>query len=80
MVVPEENSSSYRRIGGYGYGKSCEKSVDNNSNPLKATLENRLKDGMRAAPASGVGVETRTRVSREPPKIADARRLGHLVG
>jgi hypothetical protein len=56
------------------------KSVDNNSNPLKATLENRLKDGMHAADASGVRVEIRTRAFREPTKIADARRLGHLVG
>jgi hypothetical protein len=56
------------------------KDVDNNSKPLKAKLETRLKDGVRAADASGVGVETRKRVFREPPKIADARRLGHLVG
>jgi hypothetical protein len=56
------------------------KYVDNNSNPLRSSLENRLKDGVRAAEASSVGVETRTRAFGEPPKIADGRRLGHLVG
>jgi hypothetical protein len=56
------------------------KSVTNNSNPVKAKVENRLKDGVRAADASGVRVAIRTRAFGEPAKIADARRLGHLVG
>jgi hypothetical protein len=58
MIVPEENRSSHRRIGVYGYEKGCVECVDNNSNPWIAKLENRLKDGVRAADASSVGVET----------------------
>jgi hypothetical protein len=56
------------------------KSVANNSNPVKAKLENRLKDGVRAANACGVRVEIRARAFGDPAKIAEARRLGHLVG
>jgi hypothetical protein len=56
------------------------KSVANNSNLVKAKLENRLKDGVGAADASGVRVEIRPRAFGEQAKIADARRLGHLVG
>jgi hypothetical protein len=56
------------------------KFVDKNSNPVKAKVENRLKDGVRAAEAASVGVGIRTRAVRDPAKIADARRLGHLVG
>jgi hypothetical protein len=47
---------------------------------VKAKLENRLKGGVRAADASGVRVEIRTRDFGGPAKIADPRRLGHLVG
>lgn len=56
------------------------KSVANNSNPVKAKLENRLKDGVRASDACGVRVEIRARAFGDPAKIAEARRLGHLVG
>jgi hypothetical protein len=56
------------------------KSVENNPNPVKAKVENRLKDGVRAAEACSVGEEIRTRAVRDPAKIADARRPGHLVG
>jgi hypothetical protein len=56
------------------------KSVENNPNPVKAKLENCLKYGVGAADASGAGVEIRTRAFGDPAKIADARRLGHLVG
>jgi hypothetical protein len=80
MIVPEENSSSHRRIGKYGYGEGCVKPVENNPNPAKAKVENLLKDGVRASEASSVGIETRTRAFGEPAKIADARRRGHLVG
>ncbi len=80
MIVPEENSSSHRRIGGYGYGESRVKSVANNSNPVKAKVENRLKDGVRAAEGCGVRVEIQRRAVGDPAIIADARRLGHLVG
>jgi len=44
------------------------KSVANNSNPVKVKVENRLKDGVRAAEACGVGVEIRTRAFGEPEK------------
>ena len=44
------------------------KSVENNPKSVKAKVENRLKDGVRAAEASSVRVETRTRVIRDPPK------------
>jgi hypothetical protein len=56
------------------------KFVANNSNPVKAKVENRLKDGVSAADTSGVRVEIRTRAVDDPAKIVDARRLGHLVG
>ena len=80
MIVPEENSSIHRRVWGYRYGDGSVKSVANNSNPVKVKVENRLKDGVRAAEACGVRVEIRTRAFGGPAKIADARRLGHLVG
>jgi hypothetical protein len=47
---------------------------------VKARLENRLKYRVRAADASGVRVEIRTRAFGDPAKISDARRLRHLVG
>jgi hypothetical protein len=71
MIVPEENSSTHRRIGEYEYGEGCVKSVANNSNPVKAKLENRLKDGVRAADACGVRVEIRARAVGDPAKIAE---------
>jgi hypothetical protein len=56
------------------------KSAENNSNPVERRLENCLKDGVRAADASSVGVGIRARVFGDPAKIADAQRPGHLVG
>ena len=55
-------------------------SVANNSNRVKATVENRLKDGVGAADGCGVRVEIQRRAVGDPAIIADARRLGHLVG